>query len=72
MSLQHNVEVSLPDQLSAAVSNERVTATFACGGEIPIAGDQDTNTVVGLPQSATAVSLYLSTFDGIQRHGKVN
>ena len=43
MSLQHNAEVCLPDQLSAAVSDERVTATFACGGEVPIAGYQDTN-----------------------------
>lgn len=42
-SLQHNAEVTLLDQLSAAVSNERPTATFACGGEVPIAGNRDTN-----------------------------
>ncbi len=43
MSLQHNAEVSLLGQLSAAVSNERATATFACGGKVPITGHQDTD-----------------------------
>ena len=38
ISLEYNAEVSLLDQLSAAVNSERVTATFACGGEIPIDG----------------------------------
>ncbi|KAL9124866.1 MAG: hypothetical protein Q9217_005855, partial [Psora testacea] len=43
VSLQHNAEVSFLDELSTAVSNEKATATFACGGKVPIAVDQDTN-----------------------------
>jgi len=43
MSLQHNAGVSLLDQLSVAIRNERATATFACGGEVPIDGHQDIN-----------------------------
>lgn len=38
MSLQHNAEVSLLGELSAAISNERASATFACGGKVPITG----------------------------------